>query len=669
MSYSSSAISRSSLAWLFVAQGFAIAPLFFHLPLWLPVVWLICVGWRIQIYRGAWPFPSSSVKLLLGLVSIFGLAVSYFGFIGVEPMVAFLIVSFVLKLIEVSSEKDVLLVIYIAFIAIAAHFLFYQTIIIAIYSLFSCILVLTAWRGVFSSRKMGVWRQFGAAGVLFVQSIPVMLILFLLLPRLGSLWHVPLAKSTGVTGFSDSMSPGDISLLSQSNDPAFRVSFDSPEHVPAPHLRYWRGLVLDDFDGRKWKRVNNIKTNVFRRSGFQRKRPTLEYDSASIQRYQVLLEPHQQLWLFTLMVPVNVTSSLMDVDIVDDYLAMSSRPIAGRTEYQVVSYRRYLAAPDKISNTLRNQNLFLPEGENPRAKALVESWRAQGMNDEAIIAQALATYRDNFSYTLQPPVLGRNSVDQFLFETRQGFCEHFASSFTVLMRAAGIPSRVVVGYQGGVFNEQEQYMLIRQSDAHAWSEVWMPEKGWVRIDPTAVVAPDRIERGLTDSLSEEDQRLLSADLWSYSIVRALAQRLDAISFVWHKWVLSYDSNTQSSFLRVLLGGVEGWRVGLFFIGSCAVLGFLYFLSLGVFSRVRYNSVEQALYFRYLRVLERHGIPVLPGETPTQLAERVGELKPQWRSHVKLIAQLFNKAAYQEDVSATDDLRKQVLAFRRLSRTS
>ncbi len=655
-------VKRATLAWILGAQGVAILPLFTYLPLWVPVVWLFSLVWRVQIFRGAWPFPGARIKGVLGVLCVIGLGLSYTGTLGVEPLVAFLVVSFVLKLLEVRSRKDVLLVIYVGFIAVAAQFLFFQSMFIAVYGTLSVLLLLCAWNCIYRSNSVAVAQQLRASTTLVLQSLPLMVLLFVVLPRVGSLWHVPIPQQTGVTGFSDTMSPGDFSSLSQSKAVAFRVTFDPEtpkQNIPPKASWYWRGLVLDNFDGRNWK---YDESPLYKRASGPESIPEFwqlqVLPDSKIFGYEVLMEPHQQRWLFTLMAPVAVSSSSNKVYFAPNYLTKSVRPVAARTQYKVKSELHFLAAPDGLTSRSLKRNLYLPEGSNPRAVAQAKDWTAQRLRPQEIINNALDKYRASFSYTLRPPPLGAHSVDEFLFITQKGFCEHFASSFVVLMRAAGIPARVVVGYQGGEVNPIENYIIVRQSDAHAWAEVWLQGRGWVRVDPTAAVSPLRIEQGLEESLEGDDRKLMGS-WFGGAFFSGIQLRLDAMSYSWHQWVLGYDRDRQSGLFQALFGGSEAWRIGGIFIALISGFLFVYFLFLTWKGVREFQYPEQALYAKFKRKLLKMGYVPLPGETPIGFAERIGSEAQEVAPQIQRIAKLYSDIAYGYQPQLIDQLKNEI----------
>ena len=664
-------VSRRALGWMLAAQSVVLLPLFFYLPPWVPAVWLAATVWRIQIFRGVWSFPGYFIKLGLGLGCVGGLLVSYSGKFAVEPMVGLLACSFALKVIEVHNRKGVLLIAYIGLIALAAQFLFSQTLLAMFYGMLSLVLLAGTLRMLFGSANISARRQLGKSGLLVLQSLPVMLILFLVIPRFGQLWGVPMITSTGTTGLSDSMSPGEISELIQSDELAFRVTFESPEgeptaDLPPPSQRYWRGLILDHFDGRTWRRGGG---GVGLGRYLSAPSPPEEWelsiaDSDNVYRYSIMLEPHQHRWLFTLMAPLYVDGGRHKIGFDENYLLASRVPIATRIQYEMVATPEYRIGVGGLSNLALRRATALPAGSNPRALALAQQWQSTGLSPQEVISEALRLFQQSFVYTLEPPVYGQHSVDEFLFTGQRGFCEHFSSSFVFLMRAAGIPARVVLGYQGGEFNSVENYLMVRQSDAHAWAEVWLQGRGWVRIDPTAAVAPSRIERGLRDSLEQSDRDLVDGGIMRFlriGLVMKIQQRWDSFSYLWHRWVLEYDSERQRGFIDRLLGGTDAWRIALFLLGSCALVLGVYLAWMTLERRVNLTP-EKRQYLRFQEKLKRRGLERAPGETPSVFAQRASAACPEISGGIFSVTELYNQVCYQGRENLLPNLRDAVSRF-------
>ncbi len=639
---------RQLLVCLLIAQVIVIAPLFFYLPLWLGLVWLLAVVIRVQVYRGAWRYPGNFVKAVLGVGSIAGLGLQYGISMGIEPMVGLLVSAFVLKLVEARQRRDFLLMTFIGFVAVAAQFLFSQTILASLYGLLSCTALLIAWHACFLTQPYP-WRvHLGRGTKLLLQVLPLMVLLFILLPRLGPLWSVPTVSSSATTGFSDSMAPGDIAQLSQSSELAFRVSFDnSPENSEPPKsAMYWRGLVLDQFDGRRW---SSSETDMSSAVAIGRE-PDDVWDveaSGGELGYSIMLEPHNERWLFALATPVAVEGALTPI-YTGNYLVKSRWPVDSRVQYRVRSDTQAVRDPSRLDTRTRQRNLQLPAvPRNPRTRDLVAGWN--GLSPAQVINAALMFYQQQFQYTLQPPPLGSNSIDEFLFITRKGFCEHFAGSFVYLMRAAGVPARVVVGYQGGERSEVDDYWLVRQSSAHAWAEVWLEGQGWQRVDPTAVVAPDRVELGLREALTADEvslagggNRILGDGDWRW--LSTLSHRWDAVGYAWHRAVLSYDDQAQSGLLKRILGGTDPWRVAAATVlgggGLLGLYGFFYW----------YRNRRPALppEIRLLRQAERRlGVRRAANEPAGAWAERVAAEHPAKARSARQVARLFDTVVYAE----------------------
>lgn len=367
-------------------------------------------------------------------------------------------------------------------------------------------------------------QRLRSAARMLAYSLPLALVGFFLFPRLAQpLWGLPQNTEAGRSGLSEDMSPGDISSLFVDDTPVLRVSFDGP--IPMAPQRYFRGPVLHAFDGRRWTRgyVANNRPPELVALG-----PTLGYT--------VEQEPTDRRYLFALeqlgQPPDAATLDYGRAMLVDKPLGKLSR-----TRFESVT--RYQLEP-VLQRTLQRWMTDLPEGFNPRTVELARTWRDQHGTPEAVIDAALSWFNAEFTYTLEPPLLGRDSVDDFLFETRSGYCEHFSSAFTVLMRAAGLPARVVTGYQGGVVNPLGDYLVVRQSDAHAWSEVWIEGRGWLRVDPTHAVSPERIERG--------SQSLRPQSAWREAGA-PLRYAVDWLRRGWNDWVLGYGAAQQQSLLR------------------------------------------------------------------------------------------------------------------------
>jgi transglutaminase-like putative cysteine protease len=629
-------LNRDKLAWMLVTQALIILPLLFFLPTWLWLVWGSVAFWRIQMFLGRWGMPGGLIKTLVVGICALGILVSFKGRLVTETMVSLLLCTFVLKLLEVKSNRDAQWLVMIGFVTSATQLLFNQTPLAAIYTLACCWLLLASWRAVHLSHHQQFGEGLRRSGAILLHSLPIMLVLFVVIPRIGPLWAIPTQQSTK-TGFSDSLSPGDLGDLVQDRSPVFRVEFEG--NPPPSSALYWRGLVLDDFNGRSWKM----------RDAWGGSEGEAIQNPDNLLTYHIILEPHGHHWLFALMTPQSIETGAQKTWLTSDKLLMTRNPVVQRLRYRVTSnLNQVYSTPPEMSWRDRISYLRIPTQFNPQTQALAGEWKAKGLNERAIINEALAYFNRDFTYTLKPPPLGQHSVDDFLFNTKRGFCEHFASSFAFLLRAAGIPARVAVGYQGGRWNSVENYLLVSQSDAHAWVEVWSPQLGWYLIDPTAAVAPERIEQGIDDALSEEEQALVNS-VWSSSkLITRLQLHWDAANYAWQRWVLSYDNDSQQGLFSRWLGGNEPWRITLWLLGI-GLAGATLFAWL---MARRQGSLplrpETRLMLKLQRKLEPRGFVRTPGDTIQAYLALVAEREPRLQTALADISQLYEAVAFRQE---------------------
>lgn len=660
-------VTRNALLWTLLAQSIAIFPLFFYLPLWLPAVWLITSAWRIQIYRGHWTYPKTLVKSLLGAASIAGLMISYKGSFGVAPVVGFLVCAFLLKLLEAKSKKDVVIVLYVSFVAVGAQLLFNQTMGAALFALGSFIVLVAAFSAVFGLREVRPTKRVFIGAKLTLQALPLAVILFIVLPRVGQLWAVPINNSSAKTGFSESMAPGDFTELIRSNEIVFRASFTSLKDneqavpMPPPYLRYWRGLVLDSFDGRSWSRGKHRRISDYRPSKdtTPKKEEALQVGTIDYS-YSIMLEPHRRHWLFTLMAPERLTDSTVEMGFKPQVLLATRLPVTQRIRYNINSAVNYQYSIQGLDADTQVRSLQLPESGNPRTRELVSGWVNSGLTGKQIVDKALSFYAESFFYTLKPPALGTDSIDEFLFITQRGFCEHFSSSFVYMMRLAKIPARVVVGYQGGELNDLENYLVVRQRDAHAWAEVWLEGSGWTRVDPTHAVAPNRIEMGIESGIDESEADSLPAG-FSVGFLAKLQMRWDFVSYLWYSQVLAYDNESQKSIFEKWLGGTDYWRIALALFGGVGSLLFVYFF----LPYLRGSSQEAkhlVLLGQFEKKLSKFGYTREKHESLEQFTCRVANANPDLKPQLSQLTKLFNDITYAGRSERLSPFSKVLLAF-------
>jgi protein-glutamine gamma-glutamyltransferase len=623
---------------LLAGAALTVAPHALWLPWWVDVTAAVLLAWRAWLVVRGGRLPEHRLLLALTMVNVVGVFFSYRTLFGRDPGVTLLVLLLALKLMETRAQRDVFMVAFLVYFVAMANFFYSQAIQTALLML-ATVAVTTASLAGFSAPARTVADNLRTAGRMLVQAGPVMLLLFLLFPRVqGPLWGMPQDAYTGVTGLSDTMAPGSISGLSLSDSIAFRVKFEGP--VPRRNLLYWRGPVLTDFDGRAW-RVGNFNL---------RRELTVQVDGAPTD-YEVTLEPHNRNWLFALEMPASVPPNAR---VSNDYLMISLPPVRSRMRYEVRSYLDYRATGGGERADLAAA-LRLPRGFNPRARALAREWRDAGGDDGAVIRRAIEFYRGGrFVYTLEPPLLGTHSVDEFLFDTRQGFCEHFASSFVFLMRAAGIPARVVTGYQGGEINPVDGYLVVRQSDAHAWAEVWLGDNGWTRVDPTAAAVPIRIESGINAAapVGLSLPLLMRTDIdW----LRSLRNEWDALSNQWNQWVLGFNPDRQREMLTWLGVRQPDWETMIMML-FWSVGGMLLLIAFWLLRGLRRVDPVQRAWLRFCDKLGYAGLPRAGAEGPLDYAGRVSARLPGRADAVNAIAHLYVDLRYGESGDADSRAR-------------
>jgi transglutaminase-like putative cysteine protease len=461
-------------------------------------------------------------------------------------------------------------------------------------------------------------------------AVPLAIALFLFFPRLpGAFWAIP-RSDQALTGLGDTMSPGSISRLTESYDIAFRAHFEGP---PPPRQQlYWRGPVLHDFDGYTWRRPPNQ---------FYRREP-LQY-LGTAYRYRISLEPSSQRWWFSLDTVTGAPEG--KVFFTYDYQLVSAEPVSQTTNYTVVSHTSTRSLGE-LSVLARRHDTALPHDRNPRSRELALQLRQHVPSDGAFVDAALDFLRKGgFQYSLEPPRLGPDSVDDFLFRTRVGFCGHYASAFVSLMRAASVPARVVTGYLGGEWNPIGQYFVVRQSDAHSWAEVWLEGRGWTRVDPTSVVEPERLSRGILDLLPDA----VSAParfVWSTPWLLSLTQRWDAVNSWWNDRVVKFNYEDQLGLLKRLGFDSPGAReLGWAF--AAGLVGWLLWIAWQVGRAERTGKPDRLAraYARLCHKLARAGVVRNAHEGPLAYADMVAARRPDLASPVRELVMRYAELRY------------------------
>lgn len=633
------AIPRRAVPWLLASQSYVLLQLVGHIPYWIYALLILALSWRSLTHAGRISYPNRLTKSLVVLAA--SAAIILTSRFDLESATAFLVAAGVLKLLEMRHLKDAYIVIFLSLFIQGIVFLFDQSILFFLLAVTGVWLLLSTLVLLHYARNPQRQRHKQAiklSAQLMLLSLPMMLALYILFPRFGPLWGLTLQSNQALTGLSDQMNPADIAELSQSAELAFRVTFDNNQ-LPQRQDLYWRALVLEHYNGRQW-RAQQVHQ--------------LDFTAASAQQlansqlsYEIIQEATGQNWLFSLAPAASVEP---DVGITDQGLLRVRRPIFQRKRYHVHQLAEQAIMP--LSALEKRIYLQLPKNTNPRAQALAARLQQQASSEAELVDTFMRYFsQQNFSYTLKPQTLGQEEIDDFLFNSQAGFCAHYAGALTFLARSAGIPARVVAGYQGGEWNAADQYLTLRQYDAHAWVEIWQQDKGWVRYDPTAMIAADRIEYGLEQALAHEDS-FLQGQLFSMQKYKNIAwlNRLritaDTINYHWQRWVLSYDNERQQGFLQKILG-FKNWQQGLYVIATSFVL---FFLAASLWLWWRLKTPKLSPFMQAWQNLQRKteglGVEAVMGETVGQYCARLARRFPQHQALITQTAERLDAYLYQ-----------------------
>jgi len=647
-----SQLTSAQIGWLGALLLAAQLPQAPHLPIWVAALGTLLVAVRWVILRQDRQRPQapppripSWTLVLFAVAAALAVRASYGYLSGRDPSVAFLYILVAIKFLETRTTRDGTLLVCLSCFLLITPFFYSQSPLAALAALPAVVLVgatldaLTEGTGIAgatASRLVALRRS----GAMILQGVPIAILLFVLFPRLaGPLWGLP-SDHSAKTGLSESMEPGQISEMSLSDDVAFRVDFDGP--VPPPRDRYWRGPVLSRFDGRTWTAGNLQYGGVPAPAG------------SDAITYTVTLEPSFRIWLFALDLPASLPRTSNDgiTSVLTGSLAILTRdqqllaraPLTQTLHYVQKSVLRSSFPADPRFDT--SADLRLPE-RNPRTRDFAHDLRERYPDDAQFIGAVLRWFnQENFVYTMSPPALGEDTADEFLFGTRRGFCEHYASSFVILLRAAGIPARVVTGYQGGSINPRGGYMIVRQSDAHAWAEALVGGE-WRRYDPTAAVAPSRVEVGL-GALPASERVPFMARL-DASWLKNLELAWDAMNHSWHRNVVEFNHERQRSLWREWrLDGYAPWHVAA--LAAAAVFAWAGLLAAWLLFRRRRQERALVLWDDLCRRLARAGLPRHGYEGPVAFAQRASLRWPQFAIAFAAIGQSFSTLRYG-DVSA------------------
>ncbi|MEN8169300.1 MAG: DUF3488 and transglutaminase-like domain-containing protein [Pseudomonadota bacterium] len=628
--------------WLLTALFMVLLPHLLRMPIGLSLVCLGVFGWRLAHEIKGWSLPRRTLRWTITFIAFFSIAALFKTVVGRDAGVALLSVMLCLKLLELRTLRDAMVTLYLGYFLVIGGFLFSQSIYTGGYLLLVVLLLTAALIALNhpQSRSANSRYYLRYSGQLLLQAFPLMVVMFLLFPRLsGPLWSMP-QGAVGKTGLSDQIRMGTVSSLVESEEVAFRVEFKGA--IPAADQLYWRGPVLWQTDGRLWQRI---------RQPVLRTVPNYEAQSIPIV-YSITLESSGYRWLFSLDLPTTMPQGLESSSFIhSDFQMLADKPTSSKQRYTLGSSLNYR------TTTFEDWELWaalqLPENVNDRSVTMAQGWAEEGLDDEQIIERALSYYSNNsFYYTRQPPLLNSDPVDDFLFNSRRGFCEHYATSFVTLMRAAGVPSRVVTGYQGGESNQLGDYLIVRQSNAHAWAEVWLDKKGWLRIDPTTNIPLDRVEdladtqRFTTTDLLANMAQNKQFNMFSRSFFQ-LRQIWDAVNHGWNQWVLGFDKEQQEKLLKALGFKDNSWKnlITILIVSFIMLLGFISAIVLA--KRSRQKNPVQRHYQRFCNKLEKLGTVREINEGPHDFSLRACQELPQYCEQIISITRLYIELRYQQ----------------------
>lgn len=605
---------------------------------------------------GIIPRPGKMIQFFLVIIALVLLVINYGFIFSQKASLSLLSIMICLKLLEIQNELDrrnIFLIIFLSYFILVTYFLHSQSLFITLFVLTN-IIILTLMLSAFNRKpqaSLSLLDHFHLISRLFIKALPIAIILFLFFPRIpGPLWSLPEDGQSKKTGLSDKMFPGSVTNLTNSNEIAFRVHFNGPP--PSANELYWRGPVLNKTDGFLWSQKPQIPLK-------KRLDEVLTKTSGEIS-YTVTLEPHQQKWLFTLEMPYQVTGDTINGHYFStDLQLLNQSNIHQLTQYKVLSTTQF-----QLNQATKNElkeSLVFPKQSNPKTYQLGESWKSTYNSTQQIVTVGLNYFRNKpFYYTRQPSGMIDNPSDQFLFDEQRGFCEHYASSFVLLMRAANIPARVVTGYQGIEKNNVGNYYVVRQSNAHAWAEVWIENQGWIRIDPTSMIPPSRIEADIFQTnldrlsfsslnLPDLSQLLVEQKTALYNLSQQLKQSIDNLKNTWNNWVLGYDQSKQNLFIK-LMGFTEGWQTLMYLlIGSLTTLIILFQISHLYRLHQQTDKVYQS-YSKFINKLNSAGMTARLSDGPEAIKQKAIHHYPEQETLIISIINNYIQIRYADKAS-------------------
>jgi len=666
-------IPRQPLLWLAAALLFTLPPMFGSLATWIPSFFLLTLAMKFWMEPKGYRLRSATWKLVLAAVTLAAIFFSYGSLKGIEPGVSVLVVLMSLKILEAHTAREFQVMVMIAWVLCLCGFFLSQDLVIALCLLAAVVVLLVALVQFHGGPSPGsFWSPVGVTCKLLAQATPLVVLLFLLFPRINTGFRFEIRDlRSAASGFSDRLSPGSIASLTNSSDIAFRAEFPDRKTRP-PGPMYWRGIVMWHCEGMEWRAPyargsSESGAPSLRRAGSGRALPVQPTGDKAIRQW-ITIAPHGAHWMFALDRPFEVPPKAVLAR--GNYL-WSVQPIRKVRRYEVVS------SPEVTEKELqpreRKEALEVPASISPAVRELAQSWIAQNSNPRAIVNSALQFFRtQRFRYSLSPGEYKKNDLDQFLFHRRVGFCEHYATSFATLMRLAGIPARVVVGYLGGEYNDLGRFFLVRQADTHAWCEVWFPDSGWTRVDPTSAVAPGRASLDLNSFLArriasgemEARRSAFVTQLTQSAIFTNIRLAWEAVNYEWDTRVLGFDADVQESLLAS--AGIASRRPSLLITEILVLVAALLVIYAGwmqLRTRSRVDRVK-ALYERFCRRAARLGVRRNPWEGPSDFSMRAAKLLPDESERIQQISNTYIALRYSPKSPALvlNKFAKEVNAF-------
>ncbi|NVK22827.1 MAG: DUF3488 domain-containing transglutaminase family protein [Kangiellaceae bacterium] len=639
---------------LIIVQAIVLVPLWFYMPLWISLSTIALLIAKYLTYRFQIKIPYWVIVLLV-LASLAGVYLQFRTISGREAGIGLISLMYAFKLLEAKNYRDAALILFISFFILVTSFLFSETIWMGLYLMLAMVAILMGIIALNSLHGIQGLKNIGKlSGVALLQALPIMILLFFLFPRLpGPLWAMPSDSEAG-TGISDSMNPGDIGALHTFDDIAFRVDFVTK--APSNSQMYWRGLVFSEFDGFTWREGERSPL-----------RQVEQVVSQPEYQYKVQLEPHKNRWIFGLE---DVVTPPNGVFLFNDHTWRRPQKVNQRFLYQAQSYKIDYSSY-KLSDWQKEQNLKLPDASNEKTKKWAIEQYATVQSAQDFISLILNTIRQQpYRYTLTPEILEQEIIDGFWLGTREGFCEHYSSAFVFIMRAAGIPARVVTGYQGGEYNPYGDYYIVRQSDAHAWTEVWLEGEGWRRVDPTAAIHPSRVDVSLQNQVGARDDWFGEFGKESglqlpTGLLQKLSLRWDALQSFWNETLMGYDQDAQHDWLSKLGIKHSQWRyLGYALLITILLSGLVF--GLWILSKSRNRDTVEISYIRLLNKLKAQGFNIRMNEGPYDISSRLEQESPELYAASKPLFEQYIRLRYQKNYPskvAIQHFKQSVSAFK------